>query len=263
MEAGKAFVIRVLSWTFGYEAEDILTSVGRRADLRIADAESIYHIEVKEKCESVELAAKRAAVLASGELYEQSDELAYHNRIGGIIRDASEQLSETPKDNGTFQLIWFHANGIDADAKARQAMATFYGQVALSPRWDGSDIETWRESQPAELPTCFYFDYAASYALQNIEGLFISDAKGLQLCLNEFSLRLEEFRNTELYRKAVELGCVCDPVALANRGEIIACRAAIPRKDDNAIAQALKEQTGILYSPIRLTRHSYSIAMES
>ena len=261
MEAGKEFVIRVLSRVFGYEAEEILTGAGRRADLRIADVESVYHIEVKEKCESVELAAKRTAVLASGELYQQSDELAHDNRISGIIRDASKQLDQTPKDDGTFQLIWFHANGVDADAKTRQAMATFYGQVALSPQWDGSDINTWRGSQPATLPTCFYFDYATSHTMPTVEGLFISDAKGLQLCLNEFSLRSKEFRESALCRTAVELRCVCDPVALADRGEIIACRFKLPRKDDNETARALKEQTGVLYSPIRLTRHSYSAAM--
>jgi len=161
-----------------------------------------------------------------------------------------------------FQLIWFHADGIDADTKYRQAMATFYGQVALSPRWDGkANWQDWKKSQPDTLPTCFYFDYAASYAMPTVEALILTDRTQLQLCLNEFSIRLNEFRASAFCQRVYELGGLLDPIDLAAQRKVIVCRATITRKDDNAIALALQEQTGVLYMPIRLTRYCWSAAV--
>jgi hypothetical protein len=247
MEAAKAFAAQILS-ALNFQVDEIPVGEVRSADLRVSDRDSIYHIEVKTKFESETQFNDRVEILNRGDLFEQCDTLAHDNRISGILHDARKQLEETPKAARTFQLIWFHADGIDADLKYRQAFATFYGQVALVPL----------QPRSRETPTCFYFDYSAAFAMPTVDALIVSDSEQLQVCLNEFSPRLNEFRASALCREFVELGGVVDPLAMESAGLIIACRATVSRKNDDEIIEALRSQTGVLYSPIRLERHAVS-----
>jgi hypothetical protein len=250
MEAGKALALNLLP-KLGFSVDEVPVANGRTADLLVTDGESQpYLIEVKEKVESESHAQERIKILSRGDLYEQADPLTRDNRISGILQDARKQLDETPKDSSTFQLIWFHATGVDADLKYRQAFATFYGHVdliAMNPR-------------SHRTPACFYFDYCAAFNMPTIEALIITDSKQLQVCLNEFSHRGVEFRQSALCKRFAEMDGVIDPVAMAADGMIIACRVTVPRKNDDEVAKALQEQTGVLYSPIRLTRHAVSAA---
>lgn len=261
MEFAKSQATQILTG-LGFQVDEIPTGDSRRADLRVYDDSFSYHLEVKEKFESAEDAMVRADLLRQGEIYQQADLLAHDNRISGIFRYAQKQLDETPKDSSTFQLIWFHANGIDADLKYRQAFATFYGQVqliAIPPL--RSPVPVAVESRPPT-PHCFYFDYSAAFAMPTVEALIITDSETMQVCLNEFSSRANEFRSTPFCQKFAELDGVIDPKALVAAGKIIACRTDAPRKNDNDIAKALQEQTGVLYTPIRLTRHACSAAVQ-
>jgi hypothetical protein len=124
MEVGKLHATRILT-ALEFQVEALPVGVGRTADLLASDGDSSYLVEVKDKLEDEKFAQHRRDVLNSGELFEQCDTLAYNDRISGILFDALKQLEETPKDAGTFQLIWFHATGVDADLKSRQAFATF------------------------------------------------------------------------------------------------------------------------------------------
>lgn len=255
MEAAKSQAVRILS-NLGFYVEQIPVehnpvARSRTADLRVNDEESVYLVEVKEKFEAESVAAVRTACLLRGEVFEESDLLAHDNRISGVLRDARDQLDKTPKNLGTFQLIWFHAGGLDAEVKYRQAFATFYGEVpliAIQPR-------------RSETKTCFYFDYSASFAMPTVAALILTDSRQLQLCLNEFAESADAFRATRLYRNLLALDGVIDPVALASAGQIIACRAMMRRRDDGEIVKALQEQTGTLYLPIRLTMHACSAAV--
>lgn len=251
MEAGKSLASAILP-NLGFQVEDVPVGDGRTADLLVTDLESQrYLIEVKEKIESESQAQQRIEILDRGDLYEQADPLCRDNRISGIFLDAQKQLDATPKQTGTFQLIWFHANGVDADLKLEQAFATFYGYVpliALSPCEDA-------------MPECFYFDYSAAFHMRTVQALILTEGeKSLQVCLNEFGERVDDFRRSLLCRKFVEIGGIVDPVQMAADGKIIACRADVPRKNEDEVAKALQVQTGILYSPIRLKRHAVSAA---
>jgi hypothetical protein len=242
MEDGKRIAKQVLA-KLGFQVEEIETGKVRTADFRVT-GESIYHVEVKDKLESEEQAEKRRKTLATGELYEQMDPLAYNNRIRGIFRDAREQLNATPKAPGTFQLIWFQATGIDADTKYRQAFATFYGYVHLSPRYPHNHLPTIE---------CFFFDYNAAFDMPDIEALIVCDGKQLQVCVNQHAPRADEFRKSDLARA---FGEIYDPAVLEADGNAILCRFDGPRNDENVTRRALQEQTGIDYAPIRLNRYA-------
>jgi hypothetical protein len=163
----------------GFQIDEIVTGKRRTADLRVT-GECIYHIEVKDKLESEEQAGKRRKEVASGGLHEQMALLEYNNRIRGIFHDAWKQLNATQNAPGTFQLIWFQATGIDADTKYRQAFATFYGYVHLSPLYP--------HNQSPSLE-CYYFDYNAAFDMRDVEALIVCDGKQLQVCLNTHATR--------------------------------------------------------------------------
>ncbi len=248
METAKELANQVFS-ALGFSVDEIPLRRGRSADLRIADESNVYHVEVKEKFESAEDAKVRTDALITGEIFAEESPLWHDNRISGILRDAGKQLDQTPKTPGTFQLIWFHAHGIDADLKGRQAFATFYGDVPISPRWPNHALPTIH---------CFYFDYSAALAMPTVEALIISERDSFQFCLNVESARTEEFRKTKLFKDLQDRNAVFDPLVLESSGELVFFRSSIPRKSDDDTAAALKEQTGIAYSAIRMKRYSQS-----
>lgn len=248
MEESKDLVSRILSH-LGFRVEEIPECQERRADLRVFGDQSSYHIEVKDKYESPGDASRRMECFRRGEMYEQEEPLKHDNRISAILRDACQQLDSTPNELGAFQLIWFNANGIDADLKYRQAFSTFYGDVPL--------VATYPRS--AESTHCFYFDYSAAFVMPTVEALILSDRVSIQLCVNEFAHRVDEFRGTDLYRKFAEKRSVLDPLVLQQEGKIIACRSQIARNSDHEVCEALQQETGILYSTMRLKRYSWSV----
>lgn len=106
----------------------------------------------------------------------------------------------------------------------------------------------------AKSAECFYFTYSAAHSMPDVEALILTEGDGLHLCMNEFSRRRDEFRSSRLY-DVFSVGEI-DPVAMETAGKIIACRANISRKYPQDVLRALKEQTGVDYVPITLTRYS-------
>lgn len=128
--------------------------------------------------ESEEDRKRRIDTLNRGDLYEQADLLARNDRIARVFKDARKQLDATPKVKETFQLIWFHATGVDADLKYHQAFATFYGYVDLIAMNPLSH----------DTPACFYFDYSAAFNMPTVDALILTGRGTQQLCLNEFRI---------------------------------------------------------------------------
>lgn len=221
----------------GFEVDEIPCATGKRADLHVKDGTHVYHIEAKDKFESQDIPAA-----SQDDLYWRKDPITYNNTISGVLRDARKQLSQTPKTDATFQLIWFHA---ESSLQWRLAFATFYGHQHLSAIWP-------RDAQSAE---CFYFTYCAAHSMPDVEALILTEGDSLHLCMNEFSRRRDEFRSSRLY-EVFSVGQI-DPVAMESTGKIIACRANIPRKNPQDVLRVLKEQTGVDYVPITLTRYSF------
>jgi hypothetical protein len=250
MEDAKQLAIRILK-SLGYRAESIPESAdggGKRADIAADGDGDRYIIEVKHRFEDPVQRKAMNERLANGELVSTAESLCYSARVDAILRHGLKQIDETPKAHGTFNLLWFHAEGMDADLKARRARNTFYGLVHLLPRP--------LDSPGAEETQCFYFDHNTSIRLPTVHGLVIVDGEGLQLCINEFSDRAFEFRKSSLVAK---LGtAVIDPVSLESSGEAIVLRSNVRRSDETLVLQKIYELTGNRYISIRLNRHAVS-----
>lgn len=236
MEHSKRIAIRELT-RLGFKVDEIPETADKRADLCASDGEHTYHIEAKDKFDSDIIPAA-----SQDDLYRRKDPLTHTNTISGVLRKAHTQLKGTPKADGTFQLIWFHA---ESSLQWHQAFATFYGAMSVSALYPNRDKSGW----------CFYFTFNASFTMPDVEALILTEGNGLHLCLNEFSPRRDEFRATRLY-KAWSVG-EFDPDKMEATGQIIRCRSTVSRKNEADVIKALKEQTGIDFVGNPLIRYSF------
>jgi hypothetical protein len=221
----------------GFQVDEIPVSTGKRADLRITDGQHAYHIEAKDKLDSDDIPAA-----SQDDFYRRKDPLTHTNTISRVLRRAHTQLKGTPKADGTFQLIWFHA---ESSLQWHQAFATFYGAMWLSALYPNRDKSGW----------CFYFAFNSSFKMPDVEAMILTEGNGLHLCINEFSTRREEFKTTRLY-KAWSEG-EFDPDKLEATGQIIRCRSKVSRKNQADVIKALKEQAGVDFVANPLTRYSF------
>lgn len=250
MERAKQFAANVLTH-LGYSVSDIPTSKVRgqkRADLVACDESSRYIIEVKHRLEDESQRKDRIAKLNRGEVVSTTEPMTHSNRIDGILRSGLKQIDQTPESDSTFNLLWFHAEGMDADLKMRRARNTFYGLVHLIPL-----------ERNAESLQCFYFDYATSSRLPSVNGLVIDDGKGLELCLNEFATTAEAFRSSSLVAKLSR--AVIDPREMESHADAMVLRSDVKRKDDSTVLAEIERLTSKRYTVIRISRHASSAAV--
>lgn len=248
MDAAEEFATKVLT-AFGCHVESIRESDDKRADLLATDDTANYLVEVKHKLDDPKLFKDHAQEMARGEVVSRAAATTHNNRISGVFRHARDQLDRTPGPLNAFRIIWFHADGIDHDLRWKQAFATFYGRVHL-----------WAKILPGnDVIDCFYFDYSAAWSMPSVVAMILTNDSGVQLCLNEFSDQADQFRDTRIYRRFAQDKSVVDPHELATKGDILACRTNVPRKNDDDVLDALREQTGVLYTVIRFSQHSASV----
>jgi hypothetical protein len=253
MERAKQIAIRALT-SLGYDAKPIPEESGRkgkRADIAAAGDNDRFIVEVKQRLEDANRRNERNERLASGELVSSEEPLGYSDRVDAILRRGLKQINETPKTSGTFNLLWFHTEGLDSDLKALRARNTFYGLVHLFPRS--------LESPHAEATQCFYFDHNTSIRLPTVHGLIVVDGEGLQLCINEFAESAEDFRRSSLVTRLGD--AVIDPRQLELAGEALILRGNFPRGDESAVLQKVHEATTNHYIAVRLNRHAVSAAV--
>ncbi|MFH1919405.1 MAG: hypothetical protein ABIP48_05890 [Planctomycetota bacterium] len=220
-------------------------SDGKRADLLANDDTFQYLIEVKQRFEDPEQRESNLQRMSEGEVVPSSEPHSYSNRIDGILRDGLKQIDETPADDNTFNLLWFHAEGMDADLKVRRARNTFYGLVPLIPL-----------TPHGETVNCFYFDFCTSFRMPTVHGLALVDGDGLQLCINEFADKADHFRRSSLVQR---LGtAVIDPFAIESQGDAIVLRSCISRREEQAVLDELERITNTKFTAVRMNRHSAS-----
>lgn len=249
MEFAKKDAYKILS-AIGCLVSEIPEADERRADLRAVDRSSSYIIEVKHKLDDFELLRDHSERMANGEVVLRSEPLSRNNRIDAIFKSAQEQLEKTPRSADEFRLIWFYADGIDRNLHWKRAFATFYGFVQLVALDPPSN----------NIADCFYFDFSAAWAMPGVDAMVLSDASQLQLCLNEFSNRIDDFTRTDFYRR-LSSGVV-DPRNLCAKDSIIALRSDVSRKHEDIVLKALHNQTGVRYTPLRPIQHSASAKVD-
>ena len=230
---------------FGFQVEEVPVAEEKRADLFAYDSKSGYLIEVKEKDDTGQHSIFSEVELPSGKkVTYRSDAHQRLWRFENILKHGRDQLIATPNHEQYFKIIFFHFDGPNSDVLDRRLAYTFYGVANLISRYD-----------EGESVNCVYFDYSAAYSLPEINGLMISDAGDLRLAINEFSPNANEFRKSSLVKKFGN--AVYDPMLFEADKSTIVLRSDIPRKDENLVLEAVRQQTGIEYLRVVLDRYTF------
>lgn len=201
----------------GFQVQGIAESDSKRADLIANDGTATYLVEVKQKLDDADQQNHNSGRMAEGEVVCHSEPHSRSNRIDGLLKHGRKQLDDTPKPAGSFSLLWFHAEGIDADLKVRRAQNTFYGLVPLIPL-----------SRNVAAIRCFYFDYATAFGMTTVDGLLTVHNCNLCLCLNEFAVSVNAFKESKLAKELSRAGAIIDPALSKHAAKRWSCAARYP-----------------------------------
>jgi hypothetical protein len=178
----------------------------QRADLRARCGRKEYLIEAKHKDEN-------GKWLDSVERMQARDSDSISRRIvpwraiARVIEDGRDQLVATPSSPEAFRLLWMVSRHEDDE----------FVMECIKCRLFGVETVSVMEAQFATKP-CFYYSYSDFRRCPEIDGAVLSIRKGSKLCVNSFSSRQEDFRTSRLYKMFEQMGSLCDPEVLEERG---------------------------------------------
>jgi len=231
---------------WGFPAKRIPRSQSRTPDLVVNDGVHSYLIEVKTKLDGVDEICNRRSALVSGDIHEHKGELEKTNVMSGIVRDASDQLSQFNEEPVDFRLMWMVVCGLYGDEQWRKLETTLYGIRRIL------DLD-----EPSFARQCFFYtlsDFCRHAAV--LDAAIISTEKGHRLCLNSLSARCSLLRSSKLFTLFGE--AVCDPDELEKSGHALVVDCPdLNRRDEIAVMDYLKAKCG-REKLVRLNRFVYS-----
>ncbi len=202
-EAESACQAALEGW--GFVVRRIPRSQSRSPDLIAKDGVHSYLIEVKTKLDSVDEMCSRRSALATGDIHEHKGELEKTNVMSGIVRDASDQLSQSNEDPIDFRLMWMVVRGLYADEQWQKFETTLYGIRRIL------DLD-----EPSFARRCFFYTLSDFYRHAAVlDAAMVSTDKGHRLCLNSLSAKCSLLRRSKLHTL---FGMLCvTPTNLSNR----------------------------------------------
>ncbi len=230
----------------GYSVEEIAEAEDKRADLNVSDGIDNYIIEVKEKIDTgnqIKWSAiydRKTSFLVGEESHSCSENLR------GKIRKANKQIIETPSKENALHLLWFFTQGNNADMITRRLLYTFYGIANLIP-----------VNQKGDGVNCVYFEYSASYRMQELDGIILVENDRVNLCLNEYSKQYHKLQKSKLH-KIFNRDAIYDPETFEARPGTIVFRSDMSRKDENQVLEELENVTGVRYRKIVVNRYTFA-----
>lgn len=220
----------------------------RTADFRVADGTTSYLIEVKSKVDDEGFYVK----LRSGDPVICDEPRGPRNVMSRIVRDAADQLGSTPADDSEFRMIWFVAEGRDADLQAEQFRSTLYGTADLLVAGRGEAVR------------CYYFTYSEFFQLREVDCALITKGGRSLLCVNNLGVRARRLRETKLYKDFESAGALCDPELEESRSKAFVADCPGKRWDEKAIEAYLCSKYNVkILHVLNLRKHSAAVLLDS
>jgi hypothetical protein len=198
---------------------------GKRADILVEKDGNHFLIEVKSKSDHPALKSDIENV-NDLEIIPYQQGLYRSNTLAGIVRDAVMQLNDTPDPHNCFKVIWFRAIESLIEDEMSFLKATLYGKRHLLVKERDGRISH---------ASCYYFDINEFYKYPTLDGVILDNGKGLELCINDFSQRVHEFRGSSLYSLFAKHNSVTDPSELEAKKEILVADTSMARNDEEAV----------------------------
>lgn len=209
----------------GFEAEIIPEHEDERADISAWRNNDYYLFEVKSRDDHPAL-MEQIDKKPNFQITEYSKELKRSNKISSIIKKASNQLAKTPKSNNDFSCIWFRAVHHLIPDEIECIQASLFGIRHL--------LVTDSERKFHHVK-CYYFDYSDFFRFQNINAVVTDNGKAIQICINNYSNRISEFRNSELYRYFEKANALIDPDRFNKGSKLLVADIDCPRNQVDKI----------------------------
>jgi len=224
----------------GFEAKAIPEHRDERADISAWKNRDYYLFEVKTREDHPSL-MEQVSRAPDFEITEYNKELRRSNTISAILEKASSQLLRTPKINSDFSCVWFRAVDHLIPDEVEVIQTSLYGIRHLLL------FDSERKSSYAK---CYYFDYNDFFLCRNINAVVIDNGKKRHICVNDFSERIREFRESELYRYYEGLGELIDPEGFRNDKSVLAADIDCPRNQVDRIKQYILQKYGLQVSNV-------------
>lgn len=232
----------LLLYGLGYAVDIVPTSdkeEKKESDFLVQYKIDIALVEAKLKENDPETLKERNKCLKENNVFIMDDELGRNETLSGIIRKAKNQLSSSSQKHD-FKIMLFLAEGVDAKTKKDQFKDTIYGSTLIY------------DSKSKRSKTCYFFRNSDFYRRKIIDaaivGYIIGDDIYFEMCLNPYSEKYNEFKNSDLLEpfKCSTHSAVIDPIELELKG-----LAYIPDKDINRkLDDFSKIFTNSNYNPI-------------
>lgn len=212
----------------------------KRADLMATYQNETHVVEAKGKAPTQAFRDFRADVAKAG-CASIVRYLESWSCLSDIVKDAEAQLLITPAPQRAFRLLWISCEHDDADFVLQLFKIRLYGLATLT---------VWRPPGPSFQGTvrCFYYWHNDFWQCRGIDAAILAGTNRCQLCVNEFGNGYAELRNSHLWRMFRDAKAVCDPMELEQNGEAFAIRDSIPRNDQRALWQYVRDHYGAMTS---------------
>lgn len=179
----------------GFEVTHVDEGAAKAPDLIARKAGETFAIEVKCKEDDPRLLRQRDAALLSGDTFTEPHDVAFRNRLAGIVRHAVDQLDSASPGN-PIRLLWFMGSGQRSRLYADQMAKTLFGDTLVV---DIHDTAFQRQ--------CYFFHESAFFRWRTkLDGAVVTHREGLCLCINPLSPRADRLRSSPLadvLRKAI------------------------------------------------------------
>ena len=229
-------VIEILkSLNFSADKISVASQDGKRADIIAERDENSYLIEVKSRLDHPSLISE-IKESKDFEIVEYEKKLCRSNSLSSIINDAVDQLDQTPNVNHAFKVIWFRAIESLIEDEISFIKATLYGKKHLLARDKNGKISH------AE---CYYYDFNDFFEHQTLDAVILDNGQGLELCVNDFSNRVEEFRKCSLFRLFSDNNSVIDPVILKSMNQIYVADTNVSRNNEPAVKDYVEKKYNV------------------
>ena len=216
---------------WGASIESLPTSSEEECDWRATLGGCRLLIEEKLKLDNQLERATQDEAFRKNETYVRTIELKHNNRLSGIVRKASNQLSSTSGNKEhDLRILWVTAVGMNAEAKMVQFKATLYGSTNIL-------------TANGDLLQCYFFRNSDFYRFQNIlDGAIIGASHGNQttnsLCLNPYSPNWANLRNSPFATK-FPTGII-DPVEEERDGTAMIVDSDVDRNNPKEVIKFLE-----------------------
>lgn len=194
-------------------------------DFLVTDQSVQYLIEVKDKEDN-----KFMDLINSRISGEKTVGLEYDNTISSIIKEGANQLDSYDKTGNKFKVLWFFIDAaLFSSQVSRQIDRTLYGL---------QEIEGYTKSGKFFQTRCFYFTYSDFYRHKQLDAVIVQRPNEIVLCMNDFSSRSNELRQSKIYQLFEEKGFhIIEPSQMEKDSRcFIADNFSISRKDSESVA---------------------------